>query len=133
MYYEWQIPSLPNIRYIASGYEDGIDYAFYLRNDDGTDELLLHVNPIVVDENGMYWWGYPWITTGIVLEESGDSIEIRASFNHTIVREGVHSVPDWQKRLPVVLFEGKTGKIPQPDLEYESFSLAELKRDASGS
>lgn len=133
IYYEWRIPSLPNVRYVASGYDDGIDYAFYLVNDDGSFELLFHVNPIVVDENGHFWWGYPWITTGIVLEKNGDQIEIRASFDHMIVREGVHSVPDWQKRLPAVLFEGKTGKVPQPDHKYTSFSLAELKRDAGGS
>jgi hypothetical protein len=133
MYYEWRIPSLPDVRYIASGYEDGIDYAFYRVSDDGSHDLLLHVNPIIVDSDGKYWWGYPWITTGLVLEDSGDSIYVRGTFDHSIVREGVHSIPEWQKTLPVVLFEGNQGIAKQPEYVYYSCTIAELIEGASGS
>ena len=40
IYYEWNIPSMPDIRFIASGYEDGIDYAFYEVDECGDLVLL---------------------------------------------------------------------------------------------
>ena len=128
MYYEWRVDGMPDIRYIVSGYEDGIDYSFYRMNDDGERKLLLRVNPIVVDETGKYWWGYPWATTGMVLTKTGGQVLLNATTNHDIIRDGNTLIPEWQRKLPALLLTGKKGKwnIEQKAFRYEAMSLEEL-------
>ena len=68
MYFEWKVRGLPGIRYVASGYEDGIDYSLYRVSDDLNYELVLRVNPVAEDPKGNHWWGYPWVTRDIAVE-----------------------------------------------------------------
>ena len=128
MYFEWKIVGIPNVRYVASGYEDGIDYSLYEITEAGEYKLLLRVNPLVVDENGNNWWGYPWITTDIVLADLENGVEFFATFEHDIIRDEVISIPDWQKRLPIILFRGHKGdwNVEQSQYVFEPYSLEEL-------
>jgi len=133
MYYEWKLTPFDDIRFIASGYEDGIDYGFYKVSELGEYELLLQVNPIIVDSDGHYWWGYPWAISDIARFESPCGLYISATFDHSIVRDGIHSIPEWQKRLPAVLFIAKDGEwvAEQKELNFKPAKLEELKVRAS--
>ena len=127
-YFEWRIPALPGIRYVASGYEDGIDYSLYRVTKEGGYELIVRVNPIVLDAEGRLGWGYPWVTTGLVLERTPEGIRFLATFDHQIVRDGVISVPEWQKSIPALLLRGDGGKSDSEfaDLIFTPFGAAGL-------
>jgi len=133
-YYEWRIEGIANVRYVASGYDDGIDYSLYRVAESGDYELLLRINPVAVDDNGAYFWGYAWVTTDIVLDDTGTKPKFLATFEHDIVREGVISVPDWQKELPAILFKGQRGNssVELGQFEFKVFDIEELLTHAKG-
>jgi hypothetical protein len=90
----------------ATGYEDGIDYAIYDQDlSTGKEGLVSYVNPVII-EKGKTYWGYPWDITDVILKDEGDSILLRASFDHDIVRDGEITVPDPTKKFPAVFFYG---------------------------
>jgi len=128
IYYEWKFKSDPTLRYIASGYEDGIDYSIGRVNKFGKLELLLRVNPVIKDNTGKYWWGYPWSTHDIPVQVKNGKIYLFAYFKHKILRDGNISVLEWQKIMPVLLLNGEYGKwnIKQSKYQYKLYSISEL-------
>lgn len=127
-YYEWYFESDPSLRYIGTGYEDGIDYSLERVGKDGKLKLLLKVNPIVKDENNKFWWGYPWSTKDIPVQEKDGKVYLYASFEHCIERDGNISVPEWQATMPALLLTGEYGKwnLAQEQYDYQLYSLREL-------
>ncbi|MCP4493062.1 MAG: hypothetical protein GY820_38055 [Gammaproteobacteria bacterium] len=128
MYYEWEFSTKSNLRYIAAGYEDGIDYEIAEIDENGKLQTLLHVNPVVKDLNGNYWWGYPWSTMDIPVEVKNGEIYFYAYFEHEIFRDGVLSAPKWQKRMPALLLHSNNDKkVAKMDVyKYKLYTIAEL-------
>ena len=128
MYYEWKFRSDPSLRYIASGYEDGIDYSIARVDKNGKLNILVKVNPIVKDKNGKYWWGYPWSTIDIPTQIQSGELYLYAYFEHKVERDGIISVPEWQKAIPVILLDGEYGKwnIEQKKYQFKLYPVPEL-------
>lgn len=102
--------------YSASGYSDGIDYAFYdLNMKTGKQELLFYFNPVIID-NDQDYWGYPWDTDGVMKKSEDGETMIFFSDNHDIERDGEITYPDNQKILPVIFL---TGHSSQPEIGVE--------------
>lgn len=98
----------------ASGYEDGIDYAFYDQDQkSGKDKLLLYFNPIIL-ENGEHYWGYPWDITDIILKVDSTDIYLQGSVNNDIESDGNITIPDTTKKFPAIFFRGQS---TQPDVK----------------
>jgi hypothetical protein len=133
MCYEWTLTSDPSVRLVAYGYEDGIEYAFY-RLKNGVYKHLVRIYPVLQDSRyrDTYFWGYAWDIEDIVV--ASDKSSIMATFKHSIVDDGEAYSPSWQKRIPAVLF---TGRTTQPDMkvsvsEFKPSSLGALVSGAGG-
>ena len=92
--------------FYATGYEDGIDYCFSdfdLSN--GQETVMFYFDPIIIENEKMYW-GYPWDITDIKMsQEKGTKIYV--SLNHDIDRfEAQIKRPENQPQFPVVFFSG---------------------------
>ncbi len=115
----------------AYGFEDGIDYSIYKQNlVTGKDSLLLRFNPVLLDSTNKlkpFYWGYPWDIADIVLTHKYNQTLIRCSFNHEIERDGVISIPNWQNKLPVILFYGKTTQPDMPVGAIRNFEWLDIK------
>jgi len=102
--------------YSASGYEDGIDYAFYNLNlSNGKEELIFYFNP-VLEENGQLYWGYPWDVKDIKLMKKDSVLKVYASIDHDILRDGNITIPENQSLFPAIFF---TGHSTQPEMKVE--------------
>ena len=92
--------------YYASGYTDGIDYAFYdLNMKTGKQELLFYFNPVITGTD-QDLWGYPWNTDGVMKKSVDEETMLFFSVNHDIERDGNISDPVNQKILPVIFLLG---------------------------
>ena len=118
--------SIPEI-ISASGFEDGIDYSIYKQNFNGQeDTLLLVFNPVIIDgsRGKKTYWGYPWDISDVLVKSNGGKFELFCSFNHKIVTGGDDgdnsNVPEWQKRVPVILFSGRTTQPQMTVAEIET-------------
>jgi len=98
--YEWKFKSNPSLRYIAAGFEDGINYSVGKISPDGKMELLFNVNPIIVDHEGNRWWGYPWDTHDLSIDIRNNTIYLYADFEHQIKRDGEISMIKKQTFIP---------------------------------
>lgn len=121
MCYEWAFSAHPRVRFVAYGYEDGIQYGFYSLNSEGTYEHILRIYPVIRDssqKNGLFW-GYPWDIQDIVLVGEEGQQKIFATFEHHISDDGDVCSPAWQAHVPAVLFIGRTtqpeAKVPWLD------------------
>jgi len=118
----------------ASGYSDGIDYWFSDQNiKTGIDEILFYFSPIIVEPNKTYW-GYPWDITGLTIKTENAHTKLKCSLDHTISRDDEYTLPEWQKQLPVIVFQGRP---TQPDLQttiiknYQWLTKKEIKHFVS--
>lgn len=114
----------------ATGYEDGIDYAFYDQDlKTGKNNLLFYFNPVIL-ENGKHYWGYPWDITDLILKTDLNKISLQASVDNDIERDGNISIPDTSKQFPAIFFKGHS---TQPNMKVEAIrnikwsTLDELK------
>jgi hypothetical protein len=99
--------------YSASGYSDGIDYCFIDQNlKTGKDSILFYFNPIILENDNIYW-GYPWDIENLIVKNEGGSLKVRCSLDHEIIRDGVIIEPEWQEIFPIICF---TGHSTQPDV-----------------
>lgn len=110
--YEWALRSDPGIRLIAWGDEESIEYSFRRRSRDGQYKFLFRFHPVIVDASRKksLHLGYPWNIEDIALTRSGD---VFATFKHGMSSDEEITFQPWQKRVPVVLFLGRT---TQPDM-----------------
>lgn len=136
MCYEWALSASPSIRFIAYGYEDGIEYGFYNLQSDDRYEHILRVHPVVRDSSrsDALFWGYPWDIQDIVLSGDEGDKDVLATFDHAIVDDGEVYSPAWQKQIPAVLFVGRT---TQPEmvvtpLKFQPSALYDLRSAAGG-
>ncbi|SUS05883.1 conserved exported hypothetical protein [uncultured Defluviicoccus sp.] len=132
--FEWRMAFDPDVRFLAYGYEDGIDYWFSRKSGDGRYQTIVAVHPVLRDESrpGRVFWGYPWDITDVALPDSGSDDAMLVSFGHGIVAEGEADPPEGQKRVPAVLFVGRTTQ-PETTVEVEDFvplSLHEVRAKA---
>ncbi len=98
----------------ATGYEDGIDYAFYdqdLKNE--KVNLLFYFNPVIV-ENGKYYWGYPWDIKGLILSADNTDVYLQSSDDNDIERDGNITINDMTKKIPAIFFNGHS---TQPNIK----------------
>lgn len=116
--------------FTATGYEDGIDYAFYDQDlKTSQDKLLFYFNPVIL-ENGKHYWGYPWDITDLILKSDSKNIYIQSSVDNDIERDGNITIPDTTKPFPAIFFKGHS---TQPDMKVEAIrnikwtTLDELK------
>lgn len=129
--YEWVLVNASEIRFIAQGDVDGIEYAFYWRNSSGRYQELLRVHPVITESlakpKPIYHWGYPWDIRDIPVVVSGKSVRLKATLKHEIQSDGVVSIPK-QSAVPVVLFYGKTTqpRMVVPALVFEDISMDSL-------
>lgn len=114
----------------ATGYEDGIDYAFYDQNlKTGNNSLLFYFNPVIL-ENGKHYWGYPWDIKDIILKRDSTNVYIKSSIDNDIERDGNITIPKTNKQFPAIFF---TGHSTQPNIKVEDvrnikwMTLDELK------
>jgi hypothetical protein len=92
----------------ATGFEDGVDYAFYDQDPKtGFLELLFYFDPIII-ENGKHFWGYPWDIKDIIVKKEAGNIYLRSSIDHDIVRDDADlALPaDTTKKFPAICFSG---------------------------
>lgn len=98
----------------ATGYEDGIDYAFYDQDFKlGKDKLLFYFHPVII-ENKKHYWGYPWDISDIILKTDSSKIYIKSSVDNDIERDGNIIIADSTKTIPVIFFYGHS---TQPDIK----------------
>ena len=95
------------LEYIRIDGEDiNIDYVICdLKN--GKEKELFYFHPIIEYEEN-YYWGDRYLIKDIVYKKDAGEILFKSSIKHPIViddREEIH--PDWQKKMPVLLFKGK--------------------------
>jgi hypothetical protein len=134
--YEWFFSSNNSIRFIAHGDEDGIEYGFYTLLPDSRYEHIIRIYPVIRDasrENN-FFWGYPWDIKDIVTSSNKNGKNVLATFVHSVTDDGVVESPAWQKRVPVVLFNGRTTQaaMTMPPLKFKSSSLHSLRSAAGG-
>lgn len=104
----------------ATGYEDGIDYAFYDQDlIKGKDSILFYFNPVIIEEEKRYW-GYPWDISNIIIKIEGNKIYLKSSTEHDINNDGEITIPKDQNQLPVIFFIGDS---TQPDV-----SIADIRK-----
>lgn len=136
--FEWKLVRDPSVRFVATGYEDGGGYYFYRRSTTGVYRLLFAVYPALLDAEypDQIFWGYAWDIKDIVLEGTGKSLVVQATFNHHHADEddANWSPPKWQRSIPYVLFKGTT---TQPEikvneaLRFGRLSFVEVRRRAT--
>lgn len=133
IYYEWKFKSDPTLRYIADGYEDGIDYSLERLKPDGKLKLLLKITPVIADSRKQRWWGYPWDTSDIYLQVRKGVLYFYADFEHYVPR-GLPSTTDKPVTMPALLLKGETTQPGQKEyalkllspLKFKWYSLPEL-------
>jgi|GEM_PF-1047516 len=87
----------------AQGESEGIDYGVYKLNfSEINDNILFYFNPVIEYENKFYW-GYPWEIKDIILNNT----LIKCSLDNNILRDGEITKPEWQKKIPAIIFKGK--------------------------
>jgi len=132
--HEWALASAPSIRFVAEGYSDGIEYGFYKLQGNGHYEHIIRVYPVIRDSSrsGALFWGYAWDIHDIVLpgKDGRKEVEVLATFEHTIDEDYFQEVesPEWQKRIPAVLFIGRTtqpeiAQLPRPPRKFKPSTL----------
>ena len=136
MCYEWSLKSRQALRFVAYGYEDGIEYSFYTLRPDGKYEHVVRVHPVIRDNSrkDALFWGYPWDIRDIVLSRSKNQERLLATFAHDLNDDGEVSSPSWQKRVPAVLFIGRTTQpaMTVPQLRFKANTLDGIRSDAGG-
>lgn len=131
MCHEWTLTADPAIRFVAYGFEDGIDYSFFRRSESGMYRHLVRIHPLLRDASrpDSLFWGYPWDVEDLALAPSGDLL---VTFGHDVLDDGV--VAEWpgQRRTPAVLFVGRTTQpqFSHPLLDFAPASLPALRADA---
>jgi len=131
--YEWQLTSDPAIRLVAHGYEDGVEYSFY-KKVRRSHRHLVRIHPALRDEahSSTLFWGYPWDIQDLAVVPGAKGKAVFASFDHSIVDDGEVYSPAWQKRIPVVLFVGRTTQpnMKVPLLHFQPMRLSTLRTRA---
>ncbi|NMR34596.1 hypothetical protein HIO71_10295 [Chryseobacterium aquaticum] len=104
----------------AQGYEDGVDYAIYKIK--GNEEIVqLYFNPGLKDSKyaDKNFWAYPNDIKDIIVDQDK---KLLVSLNNNYPRDDDHTIPDNQKELPFVFFEGST---TQPDMQLKNIKPLE--------
>jgi hypothetical protein len=101
----------------AQGYEDGIDYVVY-NIVNNQQKPILYFNPVLQDSRypGAYLWAYPNDISELVINQQK---EIQVSLYNNYQRDDDHIVPDNQKELPFIFFEGRSS---QPDMRISKMN-----------
>jgi len=108
----------------ATGYEDGIDYAFYDQDlIKGKDSILFYFNPVIIEKETKYW-GYPWDISNIITKTDDNKIYFKASTEHDIKNDGEITIPKNQNQLPVIFFYGHS---TQPNLKIADIRKVNFK------
>lgn len=112
------------------GFSDGIDYAFYDQDlSNGVDMLMFYFNPVIIDSTqNIFFWGYTWDITDLMIIKGMDSTKILCSVDHNIKRNGEITYPENQNIMPAIFFKGKS---TQPDIkvgEIKNISWYDIKK-----
>ena len=130
--HEWILRADPGLRFIAMGHEAGIDYGFHRKRTNGEYRYLVRVHPVLQDssKNKTLFWGYPWDIEDIAVGANG---AVLATFNHVLVDDGEVSSPSWQKRIPAVLFTGRTTQphMTVAKVPFRAIALPDLQEQAA--
>lgn len=134
MCYEWSFESRQDLRFVAYGYEDGIEYDFYTLGIDNKYKHVVRVYPVIRDKsrNDVLFWGYPWDIQDIALAPGKRQESVLATFEHDLVDDGEVNSPYWQKRVPAVLFIGSTTHpaMTVPQLKFKANTVEDLRAGA---
>lgn len=104
----------------AQGYEDGVDYAIYKIK--GNQEIVqLYFNPGLKDSKyaDKNFWAYPNDIKGVIVDQDK---KLLVSLNNNYPRDDDHTIPDNQKELPFIFFEGST---TQSDMQLKNLKPLE--------
>ncbi|WP_131725960.1 hypothetical protein [Chryseobacterium aquaticum] len=104
----------------AQGYEDGVDYTIYKIK--GNEEIVqLYFNPGLKDSKyaDKNFWAYPNDIKDIIVDQDK---KLLVSLNNNYPRDDDHTIPDNQKELPFIFFEGST---TQPDMQLKNLKPLE--------
>jgi len=104
----------------AQGYEDGVDYAIY-KIKDNEEIVQLYFNPGLKDSKyaDKNFWAYPIDIKGVIVDQDK---KLLVSLNNNYPRDDDHTIPDNQKELPFIFFEGST---TQPDMQLKNLKPLE--------
>lgn len=104
----------------AQGYEDGVDYAIY-KIKDNEEIVQLYFNPGLKDSKyaDKNFWAYPSDIKGVIVDQDK---KLLVSLNNNYPRDDDHTIPDNQKELPFIFFEGST---TQPDMQLKNLKPLE--------
>ena len=104
----------------AQGYEDGVDYAIY-KIKDNEEIVQLYFNPGLKDSKyaDKNFWAYPNDIKDIIVDQDR---KLLVSLNNNYPRDDDHTIPDNQKKLPFIFFEGST---TQPDMQLKNIKPLE--------
>lgn len=131
---EWALVTTPSLRVVAAGYEDGMNYDFYRLKKDGSYQHIVQFYPVIRDDvdGGALYWGYPWDIRDIALPPRAEPDAVLATFAHQMMDDGEVQTPDWQKRIPAVLFTGRPSvtRIPVAPTNITSVTVDELRAAA---
>ena len=129
--YEWQVLIDPSIRFVAEGYEDGIDYGFYRLDKTNKYTHIVSVYPVIRDPSrkDALFWGYPWDIYDIELASVKKPLALLFSIDHALADDGEISIPKWQKHVPAVLFIGRTTqpRMTVPNLRFKDGTLNTIR------
>jgi hypothetical protein len=107
-YYEWAVEGTDLIRFCVRGAEDGNDWSVLLPDDDGGFRRAFDFMPLLIDEDGS--WFFPEIEDvgGVLLSEEDGQLVLEASFMHDLDPTlGSHDHPEWQTNFPLILLAGE--------------------------
>lgn len=131
---EWVLDTPDNVRFIAQGYQTGIDYSFYSRDASGRYQHLLRIRPVLQDDskNGSFFWGYSEDITDLAPSSSKKTLKVMAAFDDSLKDVGEVYSPRWQKQVPAVLFVGQTTHPDKtvPKLRFKAVDLDSLREQA---
>lgn len=106
-------------------------YSFYRRSSTEAYRHIVRVFPVLLDSSraDSLFWGYPWDIEDLVPDEAGDML---ATFEHDLIYDGVDYPRPWQRRMPAVLFAGRTTQpqLTVSALPFEPAALSALRRRA---
>jgi hypothetical protein len=122
--FEWAVSSVQNLRFVAHGDEDGIEYRFY-RADHGSYELVADVFPVLQDAAHPHtlFWAYPWDIADIKIVSLEGEPAILATRQHQLKVRDVFGMAVSDEVRQAVLF---TGTTTQPEITVEMLPFKPL-------
>jgi hypothetical protein len=134
---EYAIEGLDSLRVHVRTIWSVTSWQIYRQHSSGGWDMLFNIYPIMVDEEGTYWWGHVRSVQDLLFEEKDGEVFLKASYDHDqqeFFGEDCSTTWWYYRRPPVILFTGAPGadsNMAQPEYDYRWMSLDEIGEEGS--